>query len=194
MFAGYQLCFTIMFGGQSSEMMLEVMNSSRQALGLQAPIVLQLGLFFALLKWGGYILAFSNLACGAYTVWAAYLRSHLLSFTKLVVNFVFFFVNAVAFCAMLFEFATLRVVCNYPQYPMVQSERAQAQAAFFCTIKPQFMFVWLLVALLALIHFVEFFVNAVLFHQEYCRPKHKTVAMVSARSIDSLPPKSGLRR
>ncbi|KAL8447081.1 hypothetical protein Emed_004605 [Eimeria media] len=195
MFSGFILCFTIMFGGQANEMMLEAIDGQGASEdGLQRPMMTQLGLFFALLKWGGFILAFSNLACGAFTVWAAHLRSHLLSCANLVANFVFFFINAVAFFAMLFESATLRMVCNYQNYPMVQSQRALAEAAFFCTIKPQFLFVWFLVALLALIHLIEFLVSAVLFQREFCSSAAKTPAIMSAPSIDSLPPKWGVKR
>lgn len=198
MFAGFLLCFTIMLGGQSNEMMLETMDDAHrkatELAGLQRSMVAQLGLVFASLKWGGYILAFGNLACGASTLWAAHLRSHLLSCTNMVANFVLFFVNAVSFFAMLFEFATFRVVCNYPMYPMTQSKRARAEAAFICSARPQFMFMWFLVALLALIHLIEFFVSAVLFQRELCRSKPRTGALMSAPSIDSLPPKWGIKR
>ncbi|KAL8446640.1 hypothetical protein Emag_004700 [Eimeria magna] len=197
MFSGFILCFTIMFGGQATEMMLEAIDghgANPMEEGLQRPMMTQLGLFFALLKWGGFILAFSNLACGAFTVWAAHLRSHLLSCANLVANFVFFFINAVAFFAMLFESATLRMVCNYQNYPMVQSQRALAEAAFFCTIRPQFLFVWFLVALLALIHLIEFLVSAVLFQREFCSSAAQTLAIMSAPSISSLPPKWGTKR
>ncbi|KAL8434200.1 hypothetical protein ACSSS7_003301 [Eimeria intestinalis] len=197
MFSGFILCFTIMFGGQANEMMLEAIDGhglNPMEEGLQRPMMTQLGLFFALLKWGGFILAFSNLACGAFTVWAAHLRSHLLSCVNLVANFVFFFINAVAFFAMLFESATLRMVCNYRDYPMDQSQRALAEAAFFCTIRPQFLFVWFLVALLALIHLIEFLVSAVLFQREFCSLAAKSPALMSAPSIDSLPPKWGTKR
>ncbi|KAL8272273.1 hypothetical protein Esti_003790 [Eimeria stiedai] len=197
MFSGFILCFTIMFGGQANEMMLEAIDGhgvNPTEEGLQRPMMTQLGLFFALLKWGGFILAFSNLACGAFTVWAAHLRSHLLSCANLVANFVFFFINAVAFFAMLFESATLGMVCNYEDYPMAQSQRALAEAAFFCTIRPQFLFVWLLVALLALIHLIEFLVSAVLFQREFCSSAARSPAIMSAPSIDSLPPKWGIKR
>lgn len=192
--SGFLLCITVTVVRESSEMILEIMNSEKEGVGLQAPMVNQLGLFASALTWGGCILALSNLACGALTVWAAHLRSHLLSCTNLVCNFVFFFVNAVSFCAMLFEKATFTVVCNYTLYPMIQSERARAEAASLCTIKPQFTFAWLLVFLLTLMHLSAFIVSALLFQREFCRSKPKTGALISAPSIDSLPPKWGVRR
>ncbi|OEH75454.1 uncharacterized protein LOC34620445 [Cyclospora cayetanensis] len=191
MFGGFLLCFTVMFGGQSNQMMLEVMDDTGDDEGLQAPMIIQQGLFFASLKWGGFILAFGNMACGAFTVWMAYLRSNLLSCTNMVLNFVFFFVNAVSFFAMMFQFTTLQVVCNYSLYPMTQTSRALAEAAFFCTFKPQFMFVWLFVALLAFLHLFILLVSAILFHKEYCRPMLRTGVLVAAPSVDSLPPKWG---
>lgn len=194
MLSGFLLCITITVVRESSEMILEIMNSEKQGVGLQAPMVDQLNLLCSSLTWGGCILALSNMACGALTVWAAHLRSHLLSCTNLVCNFVFFFVNAVSFCAMLFEKATFTVVCDYTLYPMVQSERARAEAAALCTIKPQFTFAWFLVALLALMHLCAFIVSAFLFQREFCRSKPKTGALISAPSIDSLPPKWGVRR
>lgn len=197
-FAGFLLCFTVMSGGQSNEMMLETMDEynrpSTPLAGLSRPMLVQLGLLFASLKWGGFILALSNLACGAFTIWAAHLRSHLLSCTNLVVNFVFFFVNAVSFFAMLFEFTTLQMICNYDTFPMSQSERARAEAAFICTIRPQFIFMWFLVALSALIHLIEFIISAMLFQREFCRARPKAGSMLSAPSIDSLPPKWGVKR
>lgn len=196
MLAGFVLCFTIAIGGQGNEMMLETMDKSitTDQSRLYSPMVTQLGLMFAALKWGGCILAISNLACGAFTIWAAHLRSHLLSCTNMVANFVFFFVNAVSFFAMLFEFATLRMVCNYQLYPMEQSRRAVAEAALFCTIKPKFLFVWFLVALLAFIHLAEFFLTGVLFHREFGKAKTRTRSLMSVPSIDSLPPRWGVKR
>ncbi|KAL8438692.1 hypothetical protein Efla_005230 [Eimeria flavescens] len=197
MLSGFVLCSTIMIGEQGNEMMLEAMDGNNGCAGderLQKSMVTQLGLFLALVKWGGFILAVSNLACGAFTMWAAHLRSHLMSCANLVTNFVFFFINAVAFCAMLFEDATLRLVCNYEDYPMNQSQRALEEAAYFCTIRPQFLFLWLLVALLALIHLTEFIISAILFQREFCSSTPKAAPLVSAPSIDSLPPKWGIVR
>ncbi|CDI83844.1 hypothetical protein, conserved [Eimeria acervulina] len=210
MLAGFLLCLTVMFGGQSNQMMLETMDKAPEvngAEGLQQPMVVQLGLFFAALKWGGYILAASNLATGAFTVWLSYLRSHLLSFMNMLITFVFFFTNAVSFFAMTFENATLQVVCNYSAFPMPQTDRAAAEAALFCVFRPQFIFVWALVALLSCAHFVEFCLCAALFHgelkkssshQQYsndennCSSSSSSDAVIpSAHSIDSLPPKWG---
>ncbi|CDJ41251.1 hypothetical protein, conserved [Eimeria tenella] len=194
MLAGYLLCSTIMLGGQSNQMMLETMDTAVHTGGLQSAMIVQMGLFFAALKWGGYILAVSNMASGAFTVWMAHLRSHLLSCTNMLINFVFFFTNAVSFFAMTFEFATLNVVCDYPTYPMQQTERAAAEAAFFCTIRPHFIFLWLLVALLSVVRLAELLVSALLFHREFCSAKiPKPGALPSAPSIDSLPPKWGSR-
>ncbi|CDJ36171.1 uncharacterized protein EMH_0038580 [Eimeria mitis] len=198
MFAGFLLCLTIMLGGQSNQMMLETMDKSLHSDGLQQSMVAQLGLFFAALKWGGYILAASNLATGAFTVWLSYLRSHVLSFTNMLVNFVFFFTNAVSFFAMTFENATLQVACNYEAFPMPQTDRALAEAALFCVFRPQFSFVWALVALLSFAHFIEFFLCAALFHKELRRGQQPYSqdnfhhALRAAPSIDSLPPKWGV--
>ncbi|CDI75492.1 hypothetical protein, conserved [Eimeria praecox] len=198
MLAGFLLCLTVMFGGQSNQMMLETMDKALHADGLQQPMVVQLGLFFAALKWGGYILAASNLATGAFTVWLSYLRSHLLSFVNMLINFIFFFTNAVSFFAMTFENATLQVACNYSAFPMPQTERATAEAALFCIFRPQFSFVWALVALLSFAHFVEFCLCAALVHGEVKKGQHYSQAtsysnaMRSALSVDSLPPKWGM--
>lgn len=199
MLAGFLLCLTVMFGGQSSQMMLETMDTALHGSdGLQQPMVVQLGLFFAALKWGGYILGASNLATGAFTVWLSYLRSQLLSFMNMLVNFIFFFTNAVSFFAMTFEHATLQMVCNYSAFPMPQTDRAASEAALFCVFRPQFSFVWALVALLSCAHFIEFFLCAALFHREikssqhFDRRSYYNNAIRSALSIDSLPPKWGM--
>ncbi|CBZ51577.1 conserved hypothetical protein [Neospora caninum Liverpool] len=129
----------------------------------------QYSLFFDTTLSALYILGFVNVGCGLYGCFAAWNRCQVLATINVLINFVFFVVNAVGVGGMLFGAQQLNFICNYSDYPVRQLDYDIYLSRLVCQSRATYLTSWAILAIAVLIFFVDFVVSAWGFIQNYCR-------------------------